>query len=106
MQLLDIQMYLCCKVTFIICQQVYTKMFLANTQSQAGQQVLIASPAEGQGQTIKFLSNNLPNSNMGSPTKTITFAQAQQMGLLPSNKVQHILPTSTQKQTVSIGHTV
>lgn len=77
-------------------------MILTNTQPQSGQQVLIASsPSDGQqGQTIKFLSNSTPNLGMGSPTKTITFAQAQQMGLLPSNKVQHILPSASQKQTV------
>lgn len=80
-------------------------MILANPQSQPGQ-VLIASPTEGQGQTIKFLSNNSSNLNMGSPTKTITFAQAQQMGLLPSNKVQHILPSSAQKQSVNIQYAI
>ena len=77
-------------------------MILTNTQPQSGQQVLIASPADGQqGQTIKFLSTSTSNLNMGSPPKTITFAQAQQMGLLPTSKVPHILPSSTQKQTVS-----
>ncbi|XP_011505901.1 PREDICTED: protein lin-54 homolog isoform X2 [Ceratosolen solmsi marchali] len=80
-------------------RNVYTKMILTNTQPQTGQQVLIASsPENQQGQTIKFLSSGSSNLNMNSPTKTITFAQAQQMGLLPSNKVQHILPSS-QKQT-------
>ncbi|XP_003424108.1 protein lin-54 homolog isoform X1 [Nasonia vitripennis] len=82
-------------------RNVITKMILTNTQPQSGQQVLIASsPSDSQqGQTIKFLSSNTPNLGMGSPTKTITFAQAQQMGLLPTNKVQHILPSASQKQT-------
>ena len=79
-------------------------MILTNTQPQSGQ-VLIASPTEGQqGQTIKFVSSNSPNLSVGnSPTKTITFAQAQQMGFIPTtNKVQHILPSSAQKQTVKL----
>lgn len=75
-------------------------MILANPQPQASQQVLIASQSEGQqGQTIKFIQANTSNYNVNSPTKTITFAQAQQMGLLPTNKVQHILPSTAQKQT-------
>ena len=72
-----------------------------NAQSPSGQQVLLASPTESQqGQTIKFLTTSSPSSvGMGSPTKTITFAQAQQMGLIAStNKVQHILPSTVQKQ--------
>lgn len=80
-----------------------TKMFLANTSQPGGQQVLIAqSPGETQGQTFKFLSSS-PSISMGSPTKTITYAQAQQMGLIPggTNKVQHILPSGTPKPTVN-----
>ncbi|XP_058795737.1 protein lin-54 homolog isoform X2 [Phymastichus coffea] len=85
-------------------RSVYTtKMILANTQPQSSQQVLIASPTEGQqGQTIKFIQTNTSNYNVNSPTKTITFAQAQQMGLLPTNKVQHILPSTAQKQTTGL----
>lgn len=74
-------------------------MILAGNQTQPGQQVLITSSQnESQPQAIKFLNNNASSQEVTSPTKTITLAQAQQMGLLPTNKVQHILPSSPQKQ--------
>ncbi|XP_014224287.1 protein lin-54 homolog isoform X1 [Trichogramma pretiosum] len=81
-----------------------TKMIISNTPAQSNQQLLIATPAEAAGQTIKFVSNTASNVSMGSPTKTITFAQAQQMGLIQSsNKVQHILPSSGQKQAMVVN---
>ncbi|XP_012278286.1 protein lin-54 homolog isoform X2 [Orussus abietinus] len=80
-------------------RNVYTKMILTGGQTQPGQQVLIASSQnDNQQQTIKFLSNNAGNQNVPTPTKTITLAQAQQMGLITSSKVQHILPSAPQKQ--------
>ncbi|XP_014206996.1 protein lin-54 homolog [Copidosoma floridanum] len=82
-------------------KNVYTtKMYVTNTQPQNAQQLLIASsPTDSQqGETLKFLSSNSNLNVQNSPTKTITLAQAQQMGLLPAGKVQQILP-STQKQT-------
>lgn len=81
--------------------QVYTKMILAGNQSQTGQ-VLFTSQGESQ-QAIKIISNNSSQS-ISNPTKTITLAQAQQMGLLGPSKVQHILPTSTtQKQGIIVN---
>lgn len=75
-------------------------MILAGSQAQPGQQVLITSPQNEiqPAQTIKFLSSTVSSPNLTSPTKTITLAQAQQMGLLTTNKVQHILPSTPQKQ--------
>lgn len=72
-------------------------MILAGNQSQSGQ-VLFASQGESQ-QAIKIISNNSSAQSISTPTKTITLAQAQQMGLLGPSKVQHILPSSpSQKQ--------
>lgn len=84
-------------ITCLNYQQVYTKMILAGNQSQTGQ-VLFTSQGESQ-QAIKIISNNSSQS-ISNPTKTITLAQAQQMGLLGPSKVQHILPTSTTQKQV------
>ncbi|XP_043276542.1 protein lin-54 homolog isoform X2 [Venturia canescens] len=79
-------------------RNVYTKMILSGNQAQTSGEVLIAaSQNESQPQTIKFLSTTAGAQGISSPTKTITLAQAQQMGLITS-KVQHILPSSPQKQ--------
>lgn len=79
-------------------------MILTGSQTQPGQQVLITSSQNEiqPAQTIKFLSSNVSSQNITSPTKTITLAQAQQMGLLTTNKVQHILPSTPQKQVYII----
>ncbi|CAL7951707.1 unnamed protein product [Xylocopa violacea] len=80
-------------------RNVYTKMILAGNQAQSGQVLITNSPNENQQtQTIKFLNNSSSNQDVTNAAKTITLAQAQQMGLLPTNKVQHILPSSPQKQ--------
>lgn len=53
------------------------------------------------GQPIKIISSGTGQSNvslLGSPTKAITLAQAQQMGLLSPTKLQQILPSSPTKQ--------
>ncbi|RLU26383.1 hypothetical protein DMN91_000177 [Ooceraea biroi] len=79
----------------------YTKMILAGSQAQSGApQVLItSSQSENQStQGIKFLNNSSSTYGVTNPTKTITLAQAQQIGILSTNKVQHILPSSPQKQ--------
>ncbi|XP_076297256.1 protein lin-54 homolog isoform X2 [Lasioglossum baleicum] len=78
-------------------RNVYTKMILAGNQTQSGQVLITSSQSENQ-QAIKFLNNSVSNQDVTSPTKTITLAQAQQMGLLSTNKIQHILPSSSQKQ--------
>ncbi|XP_012268042.2 protein lin-54 homolog [Athalia rosae] len=81
-------------------RNVYTKMILAGNQGQAGQQVLLTSTQNDnqQPQTFKFITSSGANQSIPSPTKTITFAQAQQMGLLSSGKLQQILPSSPHKQ--------
>ncbi|EFN84203.1 protein lin-54 homolog [Harpegnathos saltator] len=81
-------------------RNVYTKMILTGNQTQSAQQVLITSSQSEnqQSQGIKFLNNSSSTYSVTSPTKTITLAQAQQMGILSTNKVQHILPSSSQKQ--------
>ncbi|XP_043490437.1 protein lin-54 homolog isoform X2 [Polistes fuscatus] len=86
-------------------RNVYTKMILTGNQTQPGQQVLITSSQNEiqPAQTIKFLSSNVSNQNMTSPTKTITLAQAQHLGLLTTNKVQHILPSTPQKQGIIVN---
>ncbi|XP_072745734.1 protein lin-54 homolog isoform X1 [Anoplolepis gracilipes] len=82
-------------------RNIYTKMILTGNQPQPGtHQVLItSSQSENQPSSgIKFLNNSSSSYGITSPTKTITLAQAQQMGILSTNKVQHILPSSSQKQ--------
>lgn len=80
-------------------RNVYTKMILTGNQAQSGQVLITSSQNENQQtQAIKFLNNNASSQDVTSPTKTITLAQAQQMGLLSTNKVPHILPSSPQKQ--------
>ncbi|XP_017880263.1 protein lin-54 homolog isoform X2 [Ceratina calcarata] len=86
-------------------RNVYTKMILTGNQAQSGQQVLITQN-ENQTQAIKFLNNSTSGQDSTNPTKTITLAQAQQMGLLSTNKVQHILPTSPQKQGIIVNKLV
>ncbi|CAL1686259.1 unnamed protein product [Lasius platythorax] len=81
-------------------RNVFTKMILTGNQPQPGtHQVLItSSQSENQPTSgIKFLNNSSSSYGITSPTKTITLAQAQQMGILSTNKVQHILPSSPQK---------
>lgn len=75
-------------------------MILTGSQAQSAQQVLITSSQNEnqQSQGIKFLNNSSSNYGVTNSTKTITLAQAQQMGILSTNKVQHILPSSPQKQ--------
>lgn len=75
-------------------------MILTGNQNHSGPQVLIAnSQSESQqSPAIKLLTNSTSSYGLTSSTKTITLAQAQQMGLLSTNKVQHILPSSSQKQ--------
>ncbi|KYM75671.1 Protein lin-54 like protein [Atta colombica] len=84
-----------------ISSLVYTKMILTGNQSQSGtQQVLItSSQSENQSaQGIKFLNNT--SSSYVSPTKNITLAQ---MGTILSTNKQHILPTSSPKQSVILN---
>ncbi|XP_023315688.1 uncharacterized protein LOC106648128 [Trichogramma pretiosum] len=69
-----------------------TKMIISNTPAQSYQQLLIATPDEAAGQTIDFVLNTASNISMGSPTKTLTFAQAHQIGLIQSsNKDEDII---------------
>lgn len=83
---------------YIYLFQVYPKIIASGNQTQPAAQIIVAS-ASGDTQTtqgIKFLANNVSGANAG---KTFTLAQAQQMGLITTSKMQHILP-STQKQQV------
>ncbi|KAH0954715.1 hypothetical protein HN011_007734 [Eciton burchellii] len=79
----------------------YTKMILAGNQTQSGASQVLITSSQNENQStqgIKFLNNSSSNYGVTSPTKTITLAQAQQIGILSTNKVQHILPSSPQKQ--------
>ncbi|GLG98115.1 Protein lin-54 homolog [Gryllus bimaculatus] len=75
-------------------------------QGSSGQPVVIATSQAGGtlagGQPIKIVTSGSANSGQGtlvaSPTKAITLAQAQQMGLLSPTKLQQILPSSPNKQ--------
>ncbi|KMQ95479.1 protein lin-54-like protein [Lasius niger] len=70
-------------------RNVFTKMILTGNQPQPGtHQVLItSSQSENQPTSgIKFLNNSSSSYGITSPTKTITLAQAQQMGILSTNK--------------------
>jgi len=87
--------------------KVYAKVIITgNQQGQQGQPVMLATSQAGEtfcsGQPIKIISGSgAGQSNvslLGSPTKAITLAQAQQMGLLSPAKLQQILPSSPAKQ--------
>jgi len=87
--------------------KVYAKVIITgNQQGQQGQPVMLATSQAGEtfcsGQPIKIISGGgAGQSNvslLGSPTKAITLAQAQQMGLLSPAKLQQILPSSPTKQ--------
>ena len=66
-------------------------MILTSNQSQPGGQMLLATTQGDSQQAIKIVqSNNVTNQSIASPTKTITLAQAQQMGLLSTNKVSYL----------------
>jgi hypothetical protein len=76
-------------------------MILAGNQTQSGASQVLITSSQNENQStqgIKFLNNSSSNYGVTSPTKTITLAQAQQIGILSTNKVQHILPSSPQKQ--------
>jgi len=79
-------------------------MILTGNQAQSGTQQVLITNSQGENQSaqgIKFLNNSSSSYSVTSPTKTITLAQAQQMGIF-SNKMQHILPSSSQKQVCLI----
>lgn len=93
--------------------KVYAKVIITgNQQGQQGQPVMLATSQAGEtfcsGQPIKIISGGGASqtnvSLLGSPTKAITLAQAQQMGLLSPAKLQQILPSSPTKQ-VSVFYT-
>lgn len=80
-------------------------MILTGNQAQSGTQQVLITNTQGENQPtqgIKFLNNSSSAYSVTSPTKTITLAQAQQMGIISTNKVQHILPSTPQKQVCLI----
>lgn len=71
--------------------QVITKVFLSNNHNQQGGQPIMFTGDSGH-QTIRIVGGNATQSVAPSPTKTITLAQARQMGLLSPGKLQQIIP--------------
>lgn len=75
-------------------KNVFAKMIISGSK---GHEVAEGSPA---GPTYKVVTSGV-SQGISSSTKTITLAQAQQMGLMPPGKVQHILPSPQQKGIVN-----
>jgi hypothetical protein len=92
--------------------KVFAKVIITgNQQGQQGQPIMLATSQAAEtfcsGQPIKIISGGNGQSNvslLGSPTKAITLAQAQQMGLLSPTKLQQILPSSPAKQVSDFFH--
>ncbi|XP_008547227.1 protein lin-54 homolog [Microplitis demolitor] len=80
-------------------KNVYAKMIISGGKSQ---EIAEGSPA---GPTYKVVSTH-QSQGLSSTTKTITLAQAQQMGLMPPGKVQHILPSPQQKQGIIVNKVI
>ncbi|XP_069699599.1 protein lin-54 homolog [Periplaneta americana] len=95
-------------------RNVFAKVIITgNQQGQQGQPIMLATSQTGEtftsGQPIKIISSTTGQSNvslLGSPTKAITLAQAQQMGLLSPTKLQQILPSSPTKQSIIVNKLV
>ena len=91
--------------------QVFAKVIITGNQpGQQGQPIMLASSQAGEtltsGQPIKIISGGGGQgtvSLLGSPTKAITLAQAQQLGLISPTKLQQILPSSPSKQVSNLG---
>ncbi|XP_021922327.1 protein lin-54 homolog isoform X3 [Zootermopsis nevadensis] len=92
-------------------RNVFAKVIITGNQhGQQGQPIMLATSQAGEtfcsGQPIKIISSGTGQSNvslLGSPTKAITLAQAQQMGLLSPTKLQQILPSSPTKQSIIVN---
>lgn len=70
---------------------------------QQGQVVLTSQGNETvQPQQIKLVSS-MASGTIPASAKTITLAQAQQMGLITSGKVQQLIPQSPSKQTMVVN---
>lgn len=78
---------------------IVTKFILGGQQGP----VVLSSQANetAQPQQIKLVTSSLATNTLGTTAKTITLAQAQQMGLLTSSKVQQIVPQSTKAATIN-----
>ncbi|XP_046406606.1 protein lin-54 homolog isoform X2 [Ischnura elegans] len=96
------------------CGPVIAKVIITGNPNtaQARPIVSMASRTENGASTqqVKILGSGQSGVTtlLASPTKAITLAQAQQMGLLSPGKVQQILPRTTMKQAneASTGHAV
>ncbi|PSN52120.1 hypothetical protein C0J52_04310, partial [Blattella germanica] len=95
-------------------RNVFAKVIITgNQQGQQGQPIMLATSQSGEsfssGQPIKIISGGSGQNTvslLGSPTKAITLAQAQQLGLISPTKLQQILPSSPTKQSIIVNKLV
>ncbi|XP_049852085.1 protein lin-54 homolog isoform X1 [Schistocerca gregaria] len=88
-------------------RNVFAKVIITgNQQNQQGQPVMLTtSQAEGltTGQPLKIVTSTGQSSTstlLASPTKAITLAQAQQMGLIQPTRIHSVAPSSPSKNIV------
>nr|CAD7260187.1 unnamed protein product [Timema shepardi] len=97
---------------------VYAKVIIGNHSGQVnqGQPFMISTSQSGIGeatftnrQSVKLINTSGGTQGtaiLGTPPKAITLSQAQQMGLLSSSKLQQILPSSANKQSIILNKLV
>uniref|UniRef100_A0A1B6DQ28 CRC domain-containing protein n=1 Tax=Clastoptera arizonana TaxID=38151 RepID=A0A1B6DQ28_9HEMI len=84
--------------TLLQPRNIITKLILQNSYPQQGQPVLINDTGH---QTVRIIGGSVAQpTNVSTPKKTITLAQARQMGLQLPEKLQQILPSNAQKNLV------
>nr|CAD7593830.1 unnamed protein product [Timema genevievae] len=98
--------------------KVYAKVIIGNHSGQVnqGQPFMISTSQSGIGeatftnrQSVKLINTSGGTQGtaiLGTPPKAITLSQAQQMGLLSPSKLQQILPSSANKQSIILNKLV
>nr|CAD7434040.1 unnamed protein product [Timema monikensis] len=98
--------------------KVYAKVIIGNHSGQVnqGQPFMISTSQSGIGeatftnrQAVKLINTSGGTQGtaiLGTPPKAITLSQAQQMGLLTPSKLQQILPSSANKQSIILNKLV
>nr|CAD7199631.1 unnamed protein product [Timema douglasi] len=99
-------------------RNVYAKVIIGNHSGQVnqGQPFMISTSQSGIGeatftnrQSVKLINTSGGTQGtaiLGTPPKAITLSQAQQMGLLTPSKLQQILPSSANKQSIILNKLV
>ncbi|XP_067014012.2 uncharacterized protein [Anabrus simplex] len=93
-------------------RNAYTKVIITdNRHNQQGKPVILAKSQSGDTSTtdkpIKIISSTSGQGTLlASPMNAITLPQAQQLGLISPTNLQQIMPTSQNKQSVTVNKPV